>query len=105
MAGSSPAITIFLTPSPSRRFPTATLRRSGTTDQANGSLSVQRLDLDDRGAVIAADPQHRPGAAIVDEDPPDIGRSRQLIFDDVIGLGIEPRDPVIQHRAGPDLAV
>src|SRR5580692_6837056 len=66
--------------------------------------SIQRLDLDDRGAVVAADPEHRPRAAIVDEDAADIGRARQLIFGDGVGLRIKAGDAVGQHRAGPDLA-
>src|ERR1700685_4761091 len=71
----------------------------------NDRVSIQRFYLDDRGALVAADPERRPRAAVIDVDAADIGRARQLIFGDAVGLRIETRDPVGQHRAGPDLAV
>ena len=58
------------------------------------SPSVQRLDLDDRGAVIVADPQHRPRPGLLHEHAADIGRVGQQIFDDLVGLRVEPRDLV-----------
>src|SRR5689334_15979368 len=67
--------------------------------------SLQRLDLHDRGAVVAADPEDGPRARLVDEHPPDVGRARQQVLDDPIGPGIEPRHPVVEHRARPHLAV
>src|SRR6202140_3268984 len=41
---------------------------------------IQRLDLDDRGAVGVADPKRARGFRIVDMHAPDIGPMRQLVF-------------------------
>jgi hypothetical protein len=41
------------------------------------SWSVQRFDFDDRGAVVAAHPETDWRRAVVDEHPPDVGRTRQ----------------------------
>src|SRR6266478_3910646 len=49
---------------------------------------VERLDLDDGGAVVAADPEHGPAAGFVDEDPPDVGALGQQILRDLAGLDI-----------------
>src|SRR5215470_10085001 len=66
--------------------------------------SIERLDLDDRAAVIAADPQNGPPAALFDKDAADVGRPRQLIFHDGVRRWIEPRHAIAHHRARPDLA-
>src|SRR5262245_31041580 len=49
---------------------------------------LQRLDLDDRGAVVVADPEHRSRAGLLDEDAADVGRARQQIFGDLATLGV-----------------
>src|SRR6266508_7007665 len=67
--------------------------------------SVQRLELDDRGAVVGADPERYRRGRIVDEHAADVGRARQQVFDHLAGLGVEPRDLVGNHRAGPGLVV
>src|ERR1700730_13748757 len=67
--------------------------------------SFQRLDLDYRGAVIAAGPEGDRRGGIVDEHAPDIGAARQQIVDAFAGHGVEPRDLVAQHRAGPGVSV
>src|SRR5262245_29492474 len=68
--------------------------------------SVQnRLDLHNRGAVVAADPERGRTRAVIDEHAPDVGRTRQLVLDVLPGLDVEPRYPVVQHRAGPGRAV
>src|SRR5262245_35211324 len=51
---------------------------------------VERLDLHDRGAVIAADPEHRPRSGLLDEHTADIGRARQQVLGELPGLGVEP---------------
>src|SRR5690348_5416315 len=66
---------------------------------------IERLDLDDRRAVIAADPQDRPIGRAGDEDAADVGRPRQQIVDDLAGLRIEPSSVGGEHRAGTDIAV
>src|SRR5260370_14865946 len=66
---------------------------------------LQRLDLDDRGAVVAAGPEGDRRRGIVDEHPPYIGGARQQIIDRLPGFGVEPRDLIAQHRAGPGLVV
>jgi hypothetical protein len=43
--------------------------------------SVQRFDLDDGGAVVAADPEAHRRGAVVDENPADVGRARQQVVD------------------------
>src|ERR1700719_1318720 len=66
--------------------------------------SVQRFHLDDRGAVIASGPERGWSGRAVDIHAAHIGRAWQQIFGDLAGLRIEPRDPVGEHAAGPDLA-
>src|SRR5262245_33000200 len=66
---------------------------------------IQRLELDDRGAVVAADPERDRRRGVVDNDAADVGRVRQKIFDELPSLGIESRDAIAQHRAGPCLPV
>src|SRR5229473_1482999 len=88
------------TPYPRRGLPRIPLRSM----RATRSALIQRLDLDDGRAEIAADPQHGPIAGVVDEDAPDVGGARQQVFDHVAGLRIEPRHLVVEHRAGPHLA-
>ena len=43
---------------------------------------IQRLELDDRRAVVAADPERHRRRRIVDEHAADIGFARQQIFDE-----------------------
>ena len=62
--------------------------------------SVQRFDFDDGGAVIAADPEADRIRAVVDENPPDVGRARQQIIDHFAGSGVQPRLLVRHHRRG-----
>src|ERR1700716_4034386 len=56
---------------------------------------VERLDLDDRGTVVAADPEHGPRPGLYDEDAPDVGRARQEILGDLAGLYVETRNQVV----------
>ncbi len=42
---------------------------------------------------------------VVDEHAADVGLARQQVFGERAGLGIEPGDAVVEHRAGPDVAV
>ena len=53
---------------------------------------VKRLDLDDAGAVVAADPEHRPLARTIHEYPPYIGRARQQVIDDFARGGVDTCD-------------
>src|SRR5438105_6016534 len=72
------------------------------TSSPRSVFSVERLDLDDRRTVVAADPEHRPRARLFDEYAADIGVGPgQEIFGDLAGLGIEARDQIVEHRAGP----
>src|SRR5262245_913404 len=68
-------------------------------------LLVLWLDLDDRGAVIAADPEGRTRGRVVHEHAAHVGVARQLILDRLAGLGIKPYHAVGGHAAGPQLAV
>src|SRR5262249_49763761 len=61
------------------------------------ALSVERLDLDDGGAVVAADPERDRRRRVVDEHPADVGRPRQQIFHELPVPGVEPHDAVRQH--------
>jgi hypothetical protein len=57
---------------------------------SRGLLNLfERLDLDDRGAVIIADPEHTRRRPVIDKDAPDIGRMGQLVFRVLPGLDIE----------------
>src|SRR5690242_10237777 len=42
---------------------------------------IQRLELDDRRAMVAADPERHGRGRVVDEHAPDIGFSRQQVVD------------------------
>src|SRR5262249_58349158 len=67
------------------------------------SLSIERLDLDDRGTVIAADPEgHRPGR-IVDPHAPHICVLPQLILCRPPCLWVTPHHAVVRHAGGPQL--
>src|SRR3981081_1904703 len=57
--------------------------------------SIQRLQLYDRRPVVAADPQHRSIGRGIDEDAPHVGRARQQILHDLVGLRIEPRHLIL----------
>src|SRR6202035_3983211 len=74
-------------------------------NERESSDLLQRFDLDDRGAVVVADPERDGCGGIVDEHPPDIGTARQEIVDRRAGGRIEPGDLIAQHRAGPGFAV
>src|SRR5215471_21203340 len=52
---------------------------------------VERLHLEDGGAMVAADPEYRPLAGAIHEHAPDIGRARQEIVHDLPRGGVEPR--------------
>src|SRR6185503_10530553 len=66
---------------------------------------LERLDLDDRGAVVAADPERAGTLRVVHVDTADVGRARQHVFGVLAALDVEARHAVGQHRAGPRLAV
>src|SRR5690242_5547147 len=55
--------------------------------------SVERFDLDEVGAVIAADPERHRRRRIVDEHAADVGGLWQQILHERPGLGIEPNHP------------
>src|SRR5262249_52105128 len=42
---------------------------------------VERLELDDRRAVVAADPERHRRGRVVDEHAPDVGLARQQVID------------------------
>src|SRR5258708_24083037 len=74
--------------------------------QSHHALALlQRLELDDRCAVVAAGPEGDRRRGIVDKDAPDIGGARQEVVDRFAGFGVEPRYLVAQHRTGPGLFV
>src|SRR5262249_40407426 len=79
--------------------------RSDLTRPAERTCSIQRLELDDRGAVVGADPERHRIGRIVDEYAADIGRARQQIFDELAGPGVQAHDLVGAHRAGPRFLV
>src|SRR5438477_12537493 len=64
---------------------------------------LQRLDLDDGRRVVVADPQLRGTGRLVDIDTADIGLGRQEIIDHLSGPGIEPRNMIVAHTAGPGI--
>src|SRR5262245_30250900 len=66
----------------------STSPRRGEVEQA--ARLIQRLELDDRGAVVAADPKRDRRGGVVNEHPADVGGARQQIIDDFAGRRIEP---------------
>src|SRR6266511_6248451 len=52
---------------------------------------IERLHLDDGGAMVAADPEYRPLGGAIYEHAPDIGGARQEIVHDLPRGGVEPR--------------
>src|SRR5580692_7694341 len=87
-----PAVHVFLPVSAEKTWMPGT-SPGMTRSEGRTRPSLQRLDLHDRGAMVAADPQHRARAGLVDEHAPDVGRARQQVLDDPVGLRIEPRHP------------
>jgi hypothetical protein len=67
--------------------------------------SLQRLDFNDGRAVVASHPEADRRRAVVNEDPPDVGRARQQVIDHLAGSGVQPRDLVRYHRPGPGILV
>src|SRR5262245_53837404 len=57
--------------------------------------SVERFELDDAGAVVRADPEHRLPVDVLGEHAADVGRLRQQVFDERAGLWVEPRHAVV----------
>src|SRR5260221_4759385 len=66
---------------------------------------VERFDLDDRRAVVAADPERARALRIVEIDAADVGRARQHVFGVLAARDVEARHTVGQHGARPRLAV
>src|SRR5436309_12585959 len=46
----------------------------------NRGVLLQWLDLDDRGAVVAADPKRAGLLGVIDVDAADVGRAREMVF-------------------------
>src|SRR5690242_16484052 len=46
------------------------------------SASIQRFELDDRAAVIVADPERHRAGRVVDEHATDVGLARQQVVDE-----------------------
>src|SRR5258705_93593 len=65
----------------------------------------ERLELDEGSAVVAAGPEGDRRGRVVDEHSANVGGPRQQVFHELPVLRVEPRDAVVQHRAGPRLAV
>src|SRR5438093_3189041 len=52
---------------------------------------VERFDLDDRRAVVVADPERARALRIVDIDAADVGRARQHVFRVLAAIDVEAR--------------
>src|SRR5437868_6431291 len=70
-----------------------------------GNSSVERFDLDDRRAMVVADPERAGILRIIDVNPADVGRARQHVLRVLAALDIEPRHTIRQHGTGPSIAV
>src|ERR1700677_4743931 len=55
--------------------------------------SVERLDLDDGGAVVVAGPERHRRRGVVDVHAADVGDVREQVFDERAGLGVEAGYP------------
>src|SRR6266700_297353 len=64
---------------------------------------LQRLDPDEGGAVIVADPQLGGIYRFVHVHAADVGPRREQIIDHLSGLGVEPRYMIVAHPAGPGI--
>src|SRR5262249_60047252 len=82
---------------PSTILPSAPLQKMGPVrggakaPDFDLAVLIERLHLDDGGAVVAADPENRPLGGAIHEHAPDIGRARQQIVHDLPRGGVEPR--------------
>src|SRR4029077_20393259 len=65
----------------------------------------ERLQTDNRSAVIAPDPERDGRGRVVDEHAADVRLARPQILDGRSSHGIEPQDAVAGHRSAPQLAV
>src|SRR5262249_42152515 len=65
---------------------------------AYSPTSIQWFHLDDGCTVVVADPERARALRIVDMDPPDVGRMRQLVLRVLAGLDIKAPHPVGPHR-------
>ena len=66
---------------------------------------VQRLQLEDRGTVIAAHPEGDGRRRVVNEYSTDVSLPGKKIIGELTGLGIEPGHAIGPHGAGPDVTV
>src|SRR6267143_5805125 len=89
--------------------PSGLVLRAGS--EGRGSLVrvltnlVERFDLHDGRAVVAADPERSRAHRIVEIDAADVGRARQHVFRVLAALDVEARHAVGQHGPRPGLAV
>src|SRR5437667_4289014 len=70
-----------------------------------GRLSIERLELDDRGAMVVSDPKRHRGRGVVDKHTPDVRKPREEVLEDLAGLRIETQHPIAVLPAAPRLAV
>ena len=66
---------------------------------------IERLELDDRRAVVVAHPERHRRRVVVHEHAPHVRRTRQEILDDRAAHRIEAQDAVVVLAARPDVAV
>ena len=66
---------------------------------------VERLELDDRCAVVVADPEGHRRRTVVHEHAPHIGGARQEVLDELAALRIETQNAVVVFATRPDVAV
>src|SRR5689334_3859702 len=57
------------------------------------SWSVERNQPDDRGAVVAADPERDRSRRVVDVDAADVGLPREQVFDAFVDARLHAHDP------------
>src|SRR6266581_7451105 len=72
---------------------------------APAATLVLRLKLDQRGAVVVADPERGRCRVVVDEYAAHVGLVRQRVLGDLAGLQVEPQDAVGIHAGGPQMPV
>ena len=65
---------------------------------------IEWLHLDDRRAVVVADPERRLRLAVIDEDAADVGVARQLVLRRFPSLGVDADDAISVHAGGPEVA-
>src|SRR5262245_11492271 len=89
-----------------RAMPGRQLERKGAGCPSKQlGFSSQRLDFDNRGAVITSHPERRGAGRIVHEHSPDVCGPRKEVFAESTRFWIHPKHTVVRYRSTPDVTI